>query len=455
MDSLKMKEVIISLCAWLIFLSFTFFLKPLKADELKVALARFSPDDIEFDGDISDWQEAGYPSVRLSEKEVVYGKEGWEGEEDAMVKVFFAYDDGYLYLGVKGKDDKHVRTQKFEYGEDHLEIWISLPESGSVRKSVLSYFPGRKFPTARGGVRWIDTSTGKSKGVAGAKFREKYLANEGWEAELKIPWKSMPDIYRRLPETMWGVAFIDTDNYHIRTKESILATGWRGEEPELSLIELEDIKEAVDKFLETISLKSSSVTYSYSNVAMDGKEEVIVQAGTSFAVMGHGFKGGQGFVYVTLPVSGKNDIQSFDLADVTNDGRNELIFKYYQRDEKKDYSVKIMAIYGFWGEDMRRLFLQEIEVNRGNKSASSNVQILEGALKGKTVIKVSAGNVKGWTKETYEPRKESEIFPLILPWMEEKTAYYIFRDGAFERENSQAVEKILSSPVKKKASKRK
>jgi hypothetical protein len=420
---------------------------PARAGETEVFLARYSPDSIEFNGEVDDWQDAGYSSIRLSEDEVVFGKEGWTGEEDGMLKVFFAYDEQYLYMGMRGKDDKHVRTSKFEAGEDHVEIWIKVPSPDKEDLHVLAYFPGRRFPTAKGGVRWLDPGTGKSKAVAGVKFWEKFESNVGWEAEIRVPWKSMPDVWKRLPETAWAAASFDTDNYHIRVKESVLATGWKDDRPQLQPVQVEDVENVAAQFLKDVVSNAQAVTRHYADVAMDGRVEVILQADNTFAVLGHGYKDGQGFVFITLPVSNVKHIESFELRDLTDDGRSELVFKYKQTGGS--WTRRLMAVYGFRGEDVSRLLLQEIEKKAGGNSAASKVEILEGELKGKTMIKVSAGEVKGWTKDTFKDDVESDVYGLVVPWMQETSAYYVFREGGFEKEDTAAVEKYLASPKKK------
>lgn len=419
----------------------------LAAEDNDIFLARYAEDSIYFDGMVTDWEDAGYPSLELADGSVVVGKEGWENGDDMSLKLYFAYDEQSLFIAVKAKDNKHVRTKTFESDEDHLEFWIKTPSPDGEDVRVIAYYPGRKFPTYKGGVRWFDPAKGKSKPVKGVKFFEK-TEKKGWEAEIVIPWKSMPGVYKKLPATLWAVAMVDCDNFHVRTRESVLATGWSGDKPRMKLVTIEDVENIAEVFMKQVGFKAESSTRLYADVAMDGRVEVILQADTVFAVFGHGFKDGEGYVYIDIPVEKVKHIEYFTLMDATGNGKKDFVFKYKQYG--KNWRRRMFAVYGFRGEEAGRIFAQDTERKVGDKVAASKVEILEGAMKGKSLIKVTAGEVNGWTKDNFDLQTEVDVEGVILPWEEETTKYYIYRDGGFEKEDTAAVEKYLAKPKKKK-----
>ncbi|MFH1435144.1 MAG: hypothetical protein ABIJ56_05475 [Pseudomonadota bacterium] len=439
----------------IVFLSFLLCSAFAAAQSQGVFLDRYEESTLNLDGELDDWSMAGYDEQYLAGDDVVAGKDAWGGKKDMSLAVTMVYDDSSLIIGLEATDDKHVRTKKFEPDEDHVEFWIQLPpeaegEPGEIK--VITYYPGRMFPTFKGGVRWLDRKKGKTKAVNGAKFYEK-SDKSGWEAELIIPWKSMPGVWENLPQTKWAIVAVDCDNFHVRTRETILATGWSGSEPKLKRPDVEEVENVAGMFKEQVAKDVLASKRYYANVAGDGRVEVIVEAGKNYGIFGHGFKFGVGYVYISLPVESVADIASFELRDLDGDGRSEMIFAYRQVQE--GWERKMLAVYGFRSDDAHRMFAQETERKSGGKSAKSSVEIMEGALDGKTLIKVSSGAVKGWTKTTFMETTEMDVKGVVLPWEEEKTKYYVCRAGAFEKEDTAAVEEYLAKPQKKKGKKKK
>jgi hypothetical protein len=424
----------------------------LQAKGAEIFLSRYTEDSVAFDGDTSDWMQASYAAVSLKGENVVQGKDSWEGEADAAAGISLAYDGKSLFVAATGSDDKHVRTKAFEADEDHLEIWIKIPGPEGDEVKVLAYYPGRKFPTYKGGVRWLDPKTGKSKAVSGAKLYESSEAN-GWEGEIIVPWKAMPAVWKKLPATRWAVVMVDCDNFHERTRETVLATGWKDDAPKMKLVTVEDIETVEAAFLESVKSKATQLTRQYANVAMDDRDEVILQADTVFGIFGHGFNEGSGFVYVSLPVKSAADILTFELREVTGDDKLDFIFTYIKSGE--GWKRTVCAVYAFRGEEVGRVFAQDIERRVGDKYATTKVEVMEAALKGKPMLKVTAGEVKGWTEKTFTLETEVDVQGVITPWMEEKTKYYVYREGGFEKEDTVAVEKYLASPKKAKKAKKK
>jgi hypothetical protein len=436
-----------------ILLCFGLFPKEIQAKGKEVFLARYAEESIELNGETADWLDAGYPGMKLKGDSIALGKEGWEDEDDFTVKVYLAYDDQSLMIGLSASDDKHVRTKVFEPDEDHLELWIKTPSPDGDDIKVMAYFPGRKFPTFKGGVRWLDPKTGKSKPVKGAKFYEK-TGSKGWEAEIVVPWKSMPAIWKKLPSTKWAVAAVDCDNYHVRTRETVLATAWGGDEgPMFKRVKVEDIETVAEAFLGSFKTKPASKKRLYADVARDDREEVIYKVDATFAIFGHGFKDGQGYVYIDIPVASPSDIEQFEMKDVTGDGRTDFVFRYKQYGE--GWVRRMMAVYSFRGEDVGRVFAQDLERKVGTKSATSKAEIIDDAVKGKAVIKVTAGEVKGWTESSFKLETEMDVQGVIAPWDEEQVKYYLYLEGGFESQDAGAMEKLLAAPKKVKKKKKK
>lgn len=414
----------------------------------RLFLARYLQGSVEFDGVVDDWREAGYPSLSLEDEFVSYGKEQWHGKEDASVRAYFAYDEGYLYIAFSAEDDKHVRTRKFTLEEDHVEIRVSFESVSRLQDIVIAYFPGRRFPTFKGGVRFVNEEKKKTLPVKGVKLFE-YSKKGVWESEIVIPWKSLPQVWRMLPATKWSVSFLDCDNYHQRQIQSIVSVA-------SFPVEVEPLGQIGSSILKDVLKKGlGALKFYYADVAMDDRVEVIMHSGGVFGIFGHGFMDANGYVYVNLPVESADDIDMFKIEDVTGDGRKDLIFDYMQKG--KDWKRKIFAIYCFRGEEVVRVFAQETFRQVGNAHGSTNVEIIPCRTRGKkkrkiVVLKVTGGSFYGWDKDNYTPSGQMDVDDLIAPWEQERVRYYIFRAGGFERIEKEVAE-VLISGFKRKGKK--
>jgi len=76
--------------------------------------------NLNIDGDLYEWD----PPIQKVINYVVYGADKWTDEEDSSGTVVAAWDEDYLYIGVRVNDDKYVQEGKKEqmYLGDSIEI---------------------------------------------------------------------------------------------------------------------------------------------------------------------------------------------------------------------------------------------------------------------------------------------------------------------------------------------
>lgn len=119
--------------------------------------------NLNIDGDLYEWD----APIQKVITHVVYGKDNWSGELDASGTLVASWDNKYLYLGFRVKDDKFVQkaTGKDIYKGDSVEILID----GNVSDDYFSQV-----------MNWDDYQIGVSPG----KNAFAYIANGAHLASL-------------------------------------------------------------------------------------------------------------------------------------------------------------------------------------------------------------------------------------------------------------------------------
>lgn len=163
------------------------------------------------------------------------------------------------------------------------------------------------------------------------------------------------------------------------------------------------------------------------NVAGSSSAETVVRFGAHIAVMGPEFRSGTGWFHTRLPVAADSDVGRLQLADVTGDGRSELLVPITQHFERADRDV--LLVYEFKGEAASRLFAVETARRQGQAHVTSRYLVSGRGASAKLVIK--AGAVAGFSKVNwpFDSSATDGVEPLVLPW-EAKERIYVYRNGA-------------------------
>jgi hypothetical protein len=142
------------------------------------------------DGDLGDWSLSP-----VTVKNVVYGKNNWEGLSDLSGAVMLGWDNDNLYIGVKVKDDQYVQNASGVnlFKGDSLELLLDKDLVGDFSSTILNsddfqlgISPGS--PTAgdhpQAYLWYPNSKAGKQSQVI---IAAKLVAN-GYQVEAAIPW---------------------------------------------------------------------------------------------------------------------------------------------------------------------------------------------------------------------------------------------------------------------------
>jgi hypothetical protein len=174
------------------------------------------------------------------------------------------------------------------------------------------------------------------------------------------------------------------------------------------------------------------------NVDGDGRAERVLLVGREIVVLGPGFKGGTGYVRMSLSqFEGDKDVSELTVRDVTGDGAAEILIRGVRRvaaasGDKVD--VEGLFIYQVKGGALTRVLAIETGRELGGKRVQGLVQFVPAKVGRGFDVDVRPGIAKGWTQKTYpwpQDKPGSAIEPLLLPWSTIKALRYSWNGSQF------------------------
>lgn len=169
------------------------------------------------------------------------------------------------------------------------------------------------------------------------------------------------------------------------------------------------------------------------NIAEDARPETIMMLGRDLFVAGPGFRQGRGFFFATLPVQASDSVRSIEVADVTGDGRGNLLIRSVQQIGEPGGVVReLLHVYGFFGGSFTRHLVAEVGRRAVAKpwatgQITNRIRILRGPGVG---LCIEPGIMEGWTAATYPFAGQSPAgqAPLLLPFRDKTVCYRL--DGS-------------------------
>lgn len=177
-------------------------------------IARYLNTPPTLDGDWAEWKDL---TIEYPAGSVVYGKANWANDDDLEASFHIGWDNTYLYLAVKVRDDKYVQRATGEniYKGDSIEILLDTKLQDDYYYDELSpddfqlgISPGNPDP---GGTKeaylWFPRNlTGARSNVQIASR----LENGIYRVEMAIPWSVFEQ--SPAPGKHYGFALSVSDN---------------------------------------------------------------------------------------------------------------------------------------------------------------------------------------------------------------------------------------------------
>lgn len=189
-------------------------------------IARFLSTSPTIDGDWGEWTTTQYPA-----NWVVYGLGNWEDDEDLESAFRIGWDNTYLYIAVKVRDDRYVQnaTGQDLYKGDSIELLLDVDLYGDFYSTSLSaddyqlgISPGKGNPDGtKEAYLWYPTSAAGAKSqVVIATVNEQGV----YRTEFKIPWSLFgvtPTVNKHFGFT---ISVSDNDNTGENVQQSMVSS---------------------------------------------------------------------------------------------------------------------------------------------------------------------------------------------------------------------------------------
>ncbi len=145
------------------------------------------------DGDWSEWKKVAreYPATN-----VVFGKNNWTGEDDLAGSYYVGWDEKYLYLAAKVRDDKYVQVSTGEniFKGDSIELILDTDLLGDFYSTSLSsddyqlgLTPGRPAAGDASPIAYLWFPSGKAGTLTNVNMGVLF-ENAQYRLEAAIPW---------------------------------------------------------------------------------------------------------------------------------------------------------------------------------------------------------------------------------------------------------------------------
>lgn len=342
--------------------------------------------------------------------------------DDAAVRYALVSADAGFYLGAEISDDQLVLKDQAGPGQDALVLSLGLPDArGALSVSEVWLHPGRAGKQkAMASVRGVGSGS-QVQVVEGPRDK-----GPGYVIEAFVPFASLggAELWEQGRATL---RFEDVDKAG-QKPESTLATasGRVNDWPRIALgVGQNDF---LGTFLSEKSLSGVEPRFDQrANVAGDATPERVIIVDKYVLVYGKAFKQGESYAYFTLPYGMGGGLVSAELADVTSDGRAELLTRVRQRNDLG--ARELFVVLALEEDSIAPLFTLELKKEAKGGFIESTLSVDKKSAPPR--IQVSVGRAQGLDERTYQESPARDALPILLPWGAVESRSYAFEGGTF------------------------
>ncbi len=396
--------------------------KPAHAGALEAVT--LAGEKVRIDGLLREW-----PAKLDALPDVVQGSAGG-GDPSATGSI--GYDDKNVYVAMKIRDNKLVRTSSFGDHEDYGELDLAFPTEHGFHSYAVRLYAGVVGHSA-GAVK-LDGSQ-----VHGARLVEA-PADGGYVFEASIPWATFPESKRIRAGLRAALRYVDVDGSSVHGVVAS-STGTGASMPPLLL-------EAEQGLYRTLvrpkGLSSMPARFGAGDVAGDPSLEAVSVFGGYLTIVGANYRGGKEFFYQDLGVGEASNITRFNVEDLTGDGKAEIVIgkRIGKRDDYREI-VQILRVES--GDSPTVVYQHETGIVTKEGSIRNDVSLKQNGSKVDLVI--AQGKSEGFEPATYAEPVSSDMDPTLLPWDTVKSESYEWNGSKFALAGSEKWEPPVHKPL--------
>ncbi len=157
------------------------------------------------------------------------------------------------------------------------------------------------------------------------------------------------------------------------------------------------------------------------NLAASPTEEHLLVFGTNLVVVGTDFRGGNNFFHFQIPAASADDVVSVRTADLTSDGRREILIRV--RRAVGDVQREVLIVQQFRPREFARIGMIEVARSQGSNSIRNQVRITGRGRRARLTIR--PGRARGWNASSwpFADGTGDGVDPLLLPWRDSAVTY--------------------------------
>ncbi len=327
-----------------------------------------------------------------------------------------AYTDTYLYVAVKAKDPKIVRTGGAGNAEDHATLQLGFPNAaGQYTVHRIDLYPGD--PGKLPGVVKVGGRVVKEAKIVEAP------EEGGLVIEAQLPWSLFPQAKTTRVGLKGTLSYKDS-----RARGSIanvVATSAKSGSG-MPYLPLESEQALRGALLKGKGLSDRPTKQAFGDVVGDSRREWVAVYGQYLAVVGPGYRGGKEFYFGELGLANQGQLRKLQLVDLSGDGKSEIaVVKRVGGNEKYR---EVVLVFQMQDKDAPKVvFSHELAIVTDEGEIRNKLSISE---KG---ITIAQGSHKGFDPGEYdEPLPGEGLASALLPWETVKSRSFEWKGGEME-----------------------
>lgn len=355
------------------------------------------------------------------------------GGGDPSATGALGYDDKNLYVAMKVKDGKFVRTAGFGEKEDHAVLELAFPSGTSFKSRVVRLYAGEVGKSA-GAVKMGGAP------VTGARILE--APSEGGHLiEVSIPWSAFPEASRGRAGLRAALRYVDADS--AGSVRAIIGTS-AGQGQSLPPFLLEAEQGLYRDLLKAKGVAETPDKIGAADLTGDATDEVIGVYGNYLTVLGSAYRGGKEFFFQELDLGAEGKITRFELMDLTGDGKAEIVLG--KRLGKKDEYREILQVLRTENGDTPYVAYNH-ETAIVTKKGEIRNEVSFRKKGSKVAIVFEQGKVEGFEPETYDEPMPDGMDSALLPWQTIKSASFEWDGKQFASSGSETWTPKMKAPT--------